>query len=142
MPNIVNLDLLQTRLGATPSFHDAEIQALRLDSGQRSTGEPCLELEVHVFAVESSDRGVSFVNHTLVTLEFRGAEDLALSEFGSQNVLFDIDLRDIHARGDSRARVGVELVASTGVTGQLRCREVAVTAAVPFEPGPHSVYCG
>jgi len=138
MPEIVDVDLLRTALGGSPSFHDAEIQALRLDSAQRSDGEARLELEIHLFVPERADGGLTFRNHTLATLEFRGVEDVDLSGFQPQNVLFDLVLVD--APADDRAPITVELQASWGLSGSLRCRQVAVTAATPFTPGPHSVY--
>jgi hypothetical protein len=140
MAQIADLDLLTTQLGAEPSFHDAEIQALRLDSGQRSDGEPRLELDIHMFASQNLAGHVAFVNHTLATVAFRGIESVELSGFWHQNVLFDLSLRDISPEAGSGARVEVELWASNGVSGAFRCREVALTAAAPFTPGTRSVY--
>jgi hypothetical protein len=140
MAEIADFDLLTTQLGAAPSFHDAEIQALRLDSGQRSDGEPRLELDIHLFVCQEIRGRISFVNHTLATMAFRGIEGVELSGFWHQNVLFDISLRDISPEAVSGARVAVELSASNGVSGAFRCREVAVIAVAPFAPGAHSVY--
>ena len=46
---------LVERFGDWPSFHDAEIYGLRLDSGQRADGVRWLELDVHVFAADGVD---------------------------------------------------------------------------------------
>ena len=71
MYRVINSELLEARFGQWPSFHDAEVLAVRLDSGQRSDGEVRIELDIHVFAVEGhrSDGRLNFVNHTVVTGE-------------------------------------------------------------------------
>jgi len=53
MVEIWNREALEARFGEWPSFHDAEVLAVHLDSGQRSDGRVRLKLDIHVFAVES-----------------------------------------------------------------------------------------
>lgn len=139
---VLNSEALESRFGEWPSFHDAEILSLRLDSGQRSDGIARLELDVHLFAVDGvlPNGRVNFVLHTVATLQFEGVEDVELGGFGPQNVLFDLVLRDIEGGGPSLARAQVELPSSNGLGGSFRCRNVIVRAADPYEPGPHSVY--
>jgi hypothetical protein len=139
---IMNSDALESRFGSWPSFHDAEILGVRLDSGQRSDGRVRIELDIHVFAVDGQldDGRFNFVHHTVATLEFAGVEDVALDGFGPQNVLGELVLRDIGAGSPGAARVQVELPSSNGLGGSFRCAEVTVLAAEPYTPGPHSVY--
>ena len=134
-----NATALEARFGSWPSFHDAEILALRLDSGQRSDGRVRLELDIHVFAVDGTlaDGRFNFTLHTLVTLEFSGAESVELSLFGAQNVLDDLVLQD---RDGGAAGVQVELPSSNGLEGSFSCMEVSVLRVEPFVPGPRSVY--
>jgi hypothetical protein len=142
MVRILNSDALESRFGSWPSFHDAEILGVRLDSGQRSDGRVRIELDIHVFAVggQLEDGRFNFAHHTVATLEFAGVEDVALDGFGPQNVLFDLVLRDVDVAVPSVARVEVELPSSNGLGGAFRCEEVTVLAAEPYTPGPHSVY--
>jgi hypothetical protein len=142
MPQINNAEELEARFGRWPSFHDAEIQALRLDSGQRSQSTPTLELGVHVFAVApaSQENSYSFGLHTLVTLEFADIEDLELWGFQHQNVLSDLVIRDLSHDIGKKASVQVELPTSFGLGGRFRCRQVAVVAVETFVPGPLSPY--
>jgi hypothetical protein len=49
---VINREALVDRFGDWPSFHDAEVYGLRLDSGQRTNGLMSPQLDVHVFAVE------------------------------------------------------------------------------------------
>jgi hypothetical protein len=142
MPKIVNAQELETRFGRWPSFHDAEIQALRLDSGQRSESTPNLELDIHVFALASSsnEKSYSYDSHTLVTLEFADIEDLELWGFQDQNVLDDLVIRDLGPDIAEGAAFQVELPANWGLGGAFRCRQIAVLAVEPFVPGPRSPY--
>lgn len=140
MIRVLNSEALESRFGAWPSFHDAEVLAVRLDSGQRSDGVARLELDVHLFAVDGSlpDSRFSFALHTLATLQFEGVEEEELEGFGPQNVLDDLILRDLDPAFGPR--VGVELPSNNGLGGRFSCRDVIVLAVEPYEPGPHSVY--
>ena len=141
---VLNADTLESRFGSWPSFHDAEVLGVRLDSGQRSDGRVRLELDVHLFAVDGqlADGRFNFVLHTAVTLEFVGVENVELDRFGPQNVLFDLVLKDLDVGASSAARVQVELPSSNGLGGAFRCEEVVVAAVEPYAPGRHSVYSG
>jgi hypothetical protein len=84
------------------------------------------------------DGRLNFVNDTLVTLEFEAVEAVELDGFGPQNVLDDLVLEEVdHAAG---RQLQVTLPANNGMDGSFRCRAMTVLAAVPFEPGEHSVY--
>lgn len=137
MREIINREALEERFGSWPSFHDAEVYAVRLDSGQRSTGRTSLELDIHLFAVEGTKPGgrYNFVKHTLITLRFDGIEAVELDGFGPQNVLDDLLIED---RGSGR--IAVSLPSNNGLSGSLRCEEVVVLGVAPFEPGSRSVY--
>jgi hypothetical protein len=139
---IINRELLEERFGSWPSFHDAEVYAVRLDSGQRSTGRPSLELDIHVFDAEGkgSEGGWKYVRHTVATFLFDGVEVVELGGFGHQNVLDDLLFEDLGPGFVSASRIGVSLPSNNGLGGAFRCETVTVLAATPFEPGPHSVY--
>jgi hypothetical protein len=55
--DIINGEALVDRFGGWPSFHDAEVYGLRLESGQRTDGLVRLQLDVHVFAVDGQSGG-------------------------------------------------------------------------------------
>jgi hypothetical protein len=137
---VINREALIVRFGEWPSFHDAEVYGLRLDSGQHTTGLVSVQLDIHVFAVDGrvASGRLNFVDHTLVTFEFEDVESLHLEGFGPQNVLDDLVLEAVHLAAGSQ--VQVTLPSSNGLEGSFRCRFVTVLDAVPFEPGEHSVY--
>jgi len=139
---IHNADALESRFGTWPSFHDAEILAVRLDSGQGSDGRVRLELDIHLFTADGqlANRRFNVVLHTIATLGFVGVDDVELTEFGPQNVLSDLVLRDRDVAGAPGGRVQVELPSSNGLSGAFSCEDVAVLAVQPYTPGPHSVY--
>lgn len=97
--------------------HDAEVQAVRLDSGQRTDGKPSL----------------------LVTLGFEGIEAVGLDGFGPQNVLDDLVVGDCGNKAPGAARILVSLPSNNGRDGSFRREEAIVLAVSDFEPGPHSV---
>lgn len=138
--DVINREALIDRFGDWPSFHDAEVYGLRLDSGQRTNGVASLQLDIHVFAVEGrlSNGRLNFVNHTLVTLEFEDVEALELEGFGPQNVLDDLVLEPVHLAAGRQ--VQVTILTNNGLEGSFRCRLVTVLDVVPVEPGEHSVY--
>jgi len=83
------------------SFHDAEVQALRLDREG-----PTLHLDV----------AVVFPEQRIVRLRFENVTDVELDGFNEQNVLFDLK---VVAADDGR--FDVELQSSYGLGGSLRC---------------------
>jgi hypothetical protein len=137
---VINREAVVERFGEWPSFHDAEVYGLRLDTGQRGDGIVRLQLDVHVFAVGGQLQGgrLKFVDHTLVTFEFEEVESLELEDFGPQNVLFDLMFEDV--RLAAGRQIQVTLSSSHGLSARFRCRTAIVLEAVPFEPGRHSVY--
>jgi hypothetical protein len=138
--DIINGETLIERFGEWPSFHDAEIYGLRVDSGQRSDGVVRLEVDVHVFGVNGTlpTGCLKFVNHTLVTLMFEQVEALELDGFGPQNVLDDLALEEVHLAAGRQLQI--TLLSNNGLGGSFRCRSVMVIDAVPYEPTEHSVY--
>jgi hypothetical protein len=137
---MINREALVGRFGEWPSFHDAEVYGVRLDSGQRADGIARLQLDVHVFAIAGQLPGghFNFVDHTLVTFEFEEVEAVELDGFGPQNVLDDLVLEDVHSAAGRQ--VQVTLPSNHGLGGSFRCRTVTVLDAVPFEPGERSAY--
>jgi hypothetical protein len=137
--DIINGEALVDRFGGWPSFHDAEVYGLRLESGQRTDGLVRLQLDVHVFAVDGQSGGrFNFANHTLVTFEFEEVELIQLGGFGPQNVLDDLVLEEINLAAGQQ--IQVSLPANNGMEGNFRCRTITVLEAHPFDPGEHSVY--
>jgi Immunity protein 50 len=87
------------------SFHDAEVQALRLDREG-----PTLHLDV----------AVAFPELRIVHLRFERVTDVELDGFNEQNVLFD--LKVVTAND---GRLDVELQSSYGLGGSLRCASIS-----------------
>src|SRR5687768_3871238 len=91
IPAVENADALLEIFGAWPSFHDAEVIALRLDR----TGDagPVLDVQIHVFAMSDrvDEQGYYVLtNHTLVTFRFTDVNCVELSGFNGQNSLWDL----------------------------------------------------
>jgi Immunity protein 50 len=134
---VAGYEALVERFGRWPSFHDAEVLALRLDDGSRSDGRVSLEIDVHVFEITREIDAFGYLvlrHHTLVTLRFDGVSELELDTFGRQNAL-DALLLDLDG-----AELTVGLPANNGLEASFRCESGTVVAVEPYEPGPHSVY--
>jgi Immunity protein 50 len=132
---IDNAAALTDVFGRWPSFHDAEIHALRLDRGANEP--PSLEADVHVFEMTpevTPDGFYVLKNHTLVTLRFAGIDQLELEGFNQQNVLADLVLRDISLRQLAVLKWEVEFDSSFGVGARFLCERISVLSALPFGP--------
>jgi immunity protein 50 of polymorphic toxin system len=127
--DILNADLVTNIFGNWPSFHDAEILSIRMD---RTTGQPSLEIEIHVFQMTGSiDEAGYYVlrDHTLATIRFDDIDGLEISDFNHQNVIDDIDI----VRGDSRGhRFAVEWRGSNGCNARFACNNISVVEVKPF----------
>jgi hypothetical protein len=133
---------LEERFGRWPSFHDAEVQAVRLDSGQRTDGRPSVELDIHLFASDGiiENGRLRMGRHTLATSRFEGAEAIELDGFGRQHVLDDLEIHHLGETATTAARLLVDLPSNNGLGGSFRCQDAIVIAVSDFQPAPHSVY--
>lgn len=133
---------MEARFGQWPSFHDAEVLAVRLDSGTQTDGLASVELDLHLFVAEGvqADGRVNYRRHTLVTMRFDDADRIELEGFGPQNVLWDLEMEALSDQPTDKPRVQVSLPSSNGLAGAFNCADIAVIAAQPFVPGEHSVY--
>lgn len=144
MPEVENAQALINLFGRWPSFHDAEVLRLRLDShrgefdAEGRPRRPTLEADIDIF--ESTDRTTSegFYeqrNHTLVTLAFEGIGDNRIEGFAFQNVLLDLEFEETAAKqSESRSKWKVFVDPSAGVEGAFSCEAIRVVDAIPFEP--------
>lgn len=115
-----NAALLTSRFGAWPSFHDAEILRVELS---RSTGV-ALRLAVYVFATspQLDSRGCyKRIKESVVTLTFRGTDEMTLLDFNEQNVL-----RELLISRQENGRFRVEILSSYGLNGGFLCNSAEV----------------
>lgn len=136
--------------GYWPSFHDAEVQWLRLD--RRAHGEGCygptLEAMVHAFEMTnevSADGYYVLRQHVLVHLRFLDAVELQLDGFNYQNALMGLTLTDLRDSQMEHVRWAVHFGSAFGVDASFQCYAVEVVSVVPCnvdgepihaEPGP------
>lgn len=139
--HVLAAEALVERFGEWPSFHDAEVMGLALDSGQRSDGKPSIEMEVHLFRAsgeKDAEGRIIWRLHTVATFRFVQVAAVSLKDFWSQNVLDDLIIEKLPAGfGD---RFAVSLTSNNGLEGSFQCGEVQLAEVKPFEPGPYSVY--
>ena len=133
--SIVNSEALVERFDGWPSFHDAEVLAVRLRV--EASGKPCLEADIHLFTMtdEVDQSGaLRLTNHTTATFWFEGVRGLALDGFEFQNVLWDLSIED--ARSDQQEGMDwqVAFEASVGVQATFHCATIAVLAVAEYVP--------
>ncbi len=140
--HVMGASLFSERFGRWPSFHDAEIVEVRLDSGQRAGQGPSINLVIHVFEVAGDIEPSGLfrcIKHSLVTLQFVDVISVKLDGFGPQNVLDELEISRIRSPvGKEVLRVG--LPSNNGLEGRFDCSEVQAVGIEPYEPPPSSVY--
>jgi Immunity protein 50 len=132
---IHNSEALTSVFGTWPSFHDAEVVAVRLDRSGMSGPE--MEADIHVFEMTPEVTPEGFYrlrNHTLVTLLFTGIEGLSMDDFNQQNVLSDLVLKDTSERQPDVLEWEVVFAASFGLAAKFLCEAISVLRAEPFQP--------
>ena len=132
---IVNAEAVTRIFGDWPSFHDAEVIAMRLDR-RGGGGKPQLEVDIHTWEVTPEvmpDGHRGWRKHTLVGLRFEAIDDLSLEDFNHQNVLFDVVLTDVSDRGGS-LHWEVAFNSSFGLSASFLCGTITVVRAEPFDP--------
>lgn len=122
--------------GRWPSFHDAEVHWMKLDRAGAFEDDigPMVEALVHAFEMTSEvDSGGYFRlrNHVLVHFRFCEVVDLELSDWGVQNALLGLGIRDIRDRQLERSWFEVEFTSSFGVCALFLCRGVEVMSVTP-----------
>jgi hypothetical protein len=121
---IRNAHALVAILGHWPNFHDAEVCSIRLIR----TGV-CIEADIYVFSVSASldQRGYyKRLNECLVTLRFKGVQDLQLEGFNHQNVL-----SSLYIEREERLTVTFESV--FGMASHFSCSEIELVRVVPYK---------
>jgi hypothetical protein len=118
--NIQNSDLLVSKLGYWPSFHDAEVFGLSLSRDGR-----VLRVSIYVFTTPGTvdERGYFVLeNRCVVTLAFRGIREFDIGGFNEQNVLQSIRFTK------SDEGLHVELYPLYGLGGVFDCDTAEVEA--------------
>jgi hypothetical protein len=139
MPVIAGAELLTSLFGAWPTFHDAEVLRLALDRGHPTGDRPSLEADIYTFEItpETDARGYYVLRHeVLVTLRFEDIEDLDLSGFNEQNVLFALTMTDTPATSNPSAPWEVSFHSSYGLGAYFKCRSIEVRGARPWASSP------
>jgi hypothetical protein len=129
---ISNGEALTHIFGRWPSFHDAEVIALRLDRGPSEGDTPSLELDIHLWEMTSDvDPNGFYVlrHHTITTLRFADIDDLDLSGFNGQNVIAKLTINGVEAN-----RRAVDLATSYGLSVGFNCANCEVVRAEPHNP--------
>ena len=135
MAEINGVELVTSVFGSWPSFHDAEVVSLRVERTSTYQWGPRLLADVHVFEMTSEvdSRGYYVLrNHTLVSFQFDGVQDLELTGFNNQNAISELGIRGISTAAFPDPSWHVLFDGVHGVTAEFRCREVTVIAVRPW----------
>ena len=124
IPKFPGVEQVTEIFGCRPSFHDVEIEWMRLDRRDPDDGTgPVLEFAIHCF--EMTDQVApsgSYVlrKHTLVHFHFREVTDLDLDGVNHQNAIFGLDITDEADPSSERPCFRVSIDPSFGVGGSFR----------------------
>ncbi|MFP5277934.1 MAG: Imm50 family immunity protein [Acidobacteriota bacterium] len=143
-PWIKNSQKVTDIFGRWPSFHDAEIQEVRLftaDGEPWSIGSdsPVMEMAIHFFEMTKDVTPEGYFvlkNHTLARFKFCNVEDLELSDFWYQNCIFGLEFGTQtvsypqgQRNGNAVDLLTVQINSSVGLRGHFRCRSAEVLSA-------------
>ncbi len=116
--------------GYWPSFHDAEVIWLKLDRRPIDNGfGPTLEIQIHAFEItkEVNDQGYYVLrHHVLVRLRFLDVVELRVDDFNRQNVLFGLEISDLHERQWEHIFFQVRFYSSHGMGASFQCHAIEV----------------
>jgi Immunity protein 50 len=145
---IAGSERLLAIFGRWPSFHDAKVLEIRLVGKPKRTGDkrdrgPELSARIHTWDMtnELDTRGYYVLkNHTLVTLNFSGVEELKLEGCNHQNVIFGLTIQPKESSEAASSKFHVEFDPSFGVDAIFNCAaiEVVEAAAMP-DTGPQEL---
>lgn len=124
---------LVSELGEWPSFHDDEVVAVLLDreAGLDPEEKASMRLSIHVrrheqIGIGTSQYHLSMNKNMLVHLVFLGIHDLAISNFGVQNVISSLEI-SVDASGNMQV-ASVSIESSWGMEGTFKCKSIWVEA--------------
>jgi len=136
-PNFPGVEQVTDIFGCWPSFHDAEIKWLRLDTRDTEGGSgPVLEFAVHCFEMTDQVAPSGFFvlrKHTLVHFRFREFADLRLEEFNQQNAIFGLDIADESDPTWERHFFRVSINPSYGLGGGFHTFCPEIVSAIPCD---------
>jgi len=134
--DIAGSELVPRVFGYWPSFHDAEVVRMSLETRPYADG-PVLRADIYAFEI-TNDIGPdgTFVlrHHSLVSFLFSGIDNLRLEDFGNQNTLMGLRIIDVRSRQLESLKFEVSFDGSFGVTVGFLCRDVSVESVRPWRP--------
>lgn len=144
MNEIGNSELVTQVFGRWPGFHDAEVVSVLME--RRGPEGPSLTAKIYVFdssgEINASGHYI-LQNKVLVTLRFDGLVLERLQEFGHQNVLFHLHIRDsadeplsvnqYYSDYVAETHFRVDLETSYGLSGCFACMSITVVSVEPWE---------
>ncbi|MDO9433982.1 Imm50 family immunity protein [Hydrogenophaga sp.] len=122
-------ELVLSRFGMWPSFHDGEVHRIvldRLPKRNSALALPTLELWLRGWTMELSEGRYVLVNDSVVHFLFEGVTEVELEGFNQQNVLTALNLS---TDADS---LSVELEHCYQFCGRFRARKATVVGVEAF----------
>jgi len=137
---IESSEKLTSIFGCWPGFHDAEVVEFNLWRGGYEPGSgrrilPVLTVKIHLWQTtpDLDARGYCILRyHTLATLRFHDVDELDMSGFNQQNVIFGLGITSEEREGGLSPFLRVEFDPSFGISAALRCNRIEVLQVEPF----------
>jgi hypothetical protein len=136
-PEIEGSSLVTDVFGYWPGFHDAEVCRLELKANDVFAAGPDLVAEIYAFEMTSevSPSGHYVLrNQVLVTIKFRGVDNVEIGGFNNQNVLMGLTIEGARAWQLEDVKFDIAFDSSWGVGARFVCREVVVESVQPWDP--------
>ncbi|WP_076998203.1 Imm50 family immunity protein [Variovorax sp. KK3] len=128
-------ELVLSRFGQWPSFHDGEVHRLVLDRMNRNAQGsyvPTVEIHVRGWTMKMVDGRYVLEHDSVVHLLFEDVFDFELEGFNSQNVLSSLNLELVPDAGGCTRALHIELEHCYMFCGQFSARKATVLKVEPF----------
>lgn len=138
-PDITGSELVTEVFGYWPSFHDAEVVRMFLETTASPSAGPELRADIYAFEItnEVAPDGTLVLRHkVLVSFRFSGVDNLLVKDFGNQNAIMGLSIVDIRSRQMEAVKFEVRFDGAFGVSAGFLCREVFVESVRAWKPQP------
>jgi immunity protein 50 of polymorphic toxin system len=138
-PDITGSELVTQVFGYWPSFHDAEVVRMSLETTASPSAGPDVRADIYAFEItnEVAPDGTLVLRHkVLVSFRFSGVDNLLVKNFGNQNAIMGLSIVDIRSRQMEAVKFEVRFDGSFSFSAEFLCREVFVESVRAWKPQP------
>lgn len=134
-----NYNSVEDIYGYWPSFHDAEIKNVALNSYYKEEAGyacPYIEFTVHCFEMTSNVKSNGYyelIKHNLITFRFEDIHDSELIGYDHQNAILSLEFEILPTNERGFTPILVEIDPANGLGGEFKAFSGKVTKVLPCD---------